>query len=100
MLCFVFLHQLITLLEETLGFKPGDVDMFKTPYGLQLNWPKKCSEDECQRTEEEWSEDERQRKERERVKKGIRFTVHLKDNQRVGCTRENFRLFKEGGEVI
>ena len=58
------------MVEKTLDFKPGKVDMYETPYGIQLNWPKKRNRNDDQNDEE-------------RMKEGIRFTVHLKDNHKV-----------------
>ena len=58
------------MVEKTLHFKPGKVDMYETPYGIQLNWPKKRNRNDDQNDEE-------------RMKEGIRFTVHLKDNHKV-----------------
>ena len=66
-----FLYQLITLVEKTLGFKPGKVDMYETPYGVQLNWPRKYHRDDYKLDD------------RERLKEGLRFTIHLKDNHKV-----------------
>ena len=62
------------MVEKTLDFQPGEVDMYETPYGVQLNWPKKYSRDDYKLDD------------RKRIEQGIRFTIHLKDNHKVSCT--------------